>query len=56
VLTAAAVVAIVVLSFTLVGCGGYSSTTPPNRGTNSIVVTAQSGTLSHTSTVNVTVQ
>jgi uncharacterized protein (TIGR03118 family) len=36
------------------GCGGYKS--PANRRTDSIVVTATSGTLSHTSTVNLSVQ
>ncbi len=36
------------------GCGGYSS--QANRGTASIVVTATSGALRHTTTVNLTVQ
>jgi hypothetical protein len=36
------------------GCGGYSS--QANRGTASIVVTATSGALSHTTTINLTVQ
>ena len=36
------------------GCGGYSS--QANRGTASIVVTATSGALSHTSTIYLTVQ
>ena len=37
------------------GCGGGSST-QANRGTASIVVTATSGALSHTTTINLTVQ
>jgi uncharacterized protein (TIGR03118 family) len=37
------------------GCGG-SSSSQANRGTASIVVTATSGALSHTSTINLTVQ
>ena len=37
------------------GCGGGSSN-QANRGTASIVVTATSGALSHTSTINLTVQ
>jgi uncharacterized protein (TIGR03118 family) len=36
------------------GCGGYNS--QANRGTASIVVTATSGALSHTTTINLTVQ
>jgi len=55
-LTATAAMAIVGLSLTLSGCGGYGSSTQPNRGTASIMVTAQSGTISHTTTVMVTVQ
>jgi hypothetical protein len=38
------------------GCGAYGSNTKPNRGTASIVVTAQSGAIAHTTTVEVTVQ
>jgi len=37
------------------GCGGGSSS-QANRGTASIVVTATSGALSHTTTINLTVQ
>jgi uncharacterized protein (TIGR03118 family) len=55
-LTAAASLAIVALLVTLGGCGGYGSGMPPNRGTASVVVTAQSGTISHTSVVSVTVE
>lgn len=55
-LTATAVLAIAALGLAIGGCGGYGSSTPPNRGTASIMVTAQSGTISHTTTVMVTVQ
>jgi len=55
-LTATAVLAIVALGLAIGGCGGYGSSTQPNRGTASIMVTAQSGTISHTTTVMVTVQ
>src|SRR6266403_1526695 len=55
-LTAAAGAAIVALGLAIVGCGGYGSSTQPNRGTASIMVTAQSGAVSHTTTVKVTVQ
>jgi uncharacterized protein (TIGR03118 family) len=40
---------------TLTGCGGYANTTTP-AGTSAITVTATSGTTSHTTTVNLTVQ
>jgi hypothetical protein len=44
-------------SLVFAGCGGGSSNgMQPNRGTASIMVTAQSGTLTHTTTVSVTVQ
>jgi len=55
-LTATAVLSLVALSLGLGGCGGYGSSTQPNRGTATINVTAQSGTISHTTTVSVTVQ
>jgi uncharacterized protein (TIGR03118 family) len=55
-LTATAVLAIVALSVTVGGCGGYGSNTQPNLGTASIMVIAQSGAISHTTTVKVTVQ
>jgi uncharacterized protein (TIGR03118 family) len=38
------------------GYGGSKTTTPINRGTAMIVVTAQSGAVTHTTTINVTVQ
>jgi uncharacterized protein (TIGR03118 family) len=53
---ATAAVAIVVLSLTLGGCGGYGIGMQPNRGTTSIMVTAQSEVISHTAIVSVTVQ
>jgi hypothetical protein len=55
-LTATAVMTIVALSLALAGCGGYGGGMQPNRGTASIMVTAQSGTISHAATVRVTVQ
>jgi len=55
-LTATAVLAIVALGLAIGGCGGYGSSTQANRGTASISVTAQSGNISHMTTVNVTVQ
>jgi hypothetical protein len=55
-LTTGAAVTIVALGLAIGGCGGYGSNTQPNRGTASIRVTAQSGTISHVTTVSVTVQ
>jgi len=55
-LTATTMLAIVALSAGLGGCGGYSSGAAANRGTASINVTAQSGNISHATTVSVTVQ
>jgi uncharacterized protein (TIGR03118 family) len=55
-LTVAAVAAIVALGLTIGGCGGYGSSSQSNRGTASITVTAQSGAISHATTVQVTVQ
>jgi len=54
-LTTTAATAIVAMGLAIGGCGGYGNT-QPNRGTASIMVTAQSGTISHTTTVEVTVQ
>jgi hypothetical protein len=54
--TATAVVAIIALGLVVGGCGGYGNNTQPNRGTASIMVIAQSGAISHTTTVKVTVQ
>jgi len=55
-LTATAAAAIVALGLAIGGCGGYGSSTQPNRGNASIRVTAQSGNISHMTTVSVTVQ
>ena len=55
-LTAAALLVLVGLSAALSGCGGYGSTMQPNRGTASVNVVAQSGAISRTTTINVTVQ
>jgi hypothetical protein len=57
VLGTAAVLAAFAFSLALGGCGYGSSYTPPaNPGPAVMTVTAQSGTISHTATVNVTVQ
>lgn len=48
--------AILALCFAIGGCGGYSNTAQKNRGTAIITVNAQSGELTHTTTVSVTVQ
>lgn len=56
VLAATAAGAIVALALVMGGCGGYGSGMQPSRGTASIVVTAQSGTISHSATIKVTVQ
>src|SRR5262249_54832408 len=53
---ATALVALAGLSLTLGGCGGYGSTMQPNRGTAAISVIAQSGSISHVTTISVTVQ
>ena len=55
-LSATATVAIVVLGFSLGGCGGSDSSAQAHRRAASILVTAQSGAISHTATVKVTVQ
>ena len=54
-LAVTAMAAIVVMGLTIGGCGGKGST-QSNRGTASITVTAQSGAISHATTVRVTVQ
>jgi hypothetical protein len=47
---------IVALGLAVGGCGGYGNTALPNRGTASIVVTAQSESIGHASTVTLTEQ
>ena len=56
VLTATATGAIIALALVMGGCSGYGSGAQPNRGTASIIVTAQSGAISHSTTIKVTVQ
>jgi uncharacterized protein (TIGR03118 family) len=53
---AASALTVITLAITLVSCGGYTQNGQTNRGTASIVVTAQSGAVSHTTTISVTVQ
>jgi len=55
-LTATALFAAVGLSLTLGGCGGYGSNMQPNRGTATINVLAQSGSISHSVPITITVQ
>jgi uncharacterized protein (TIGR03118 family) len=57
-IVAAAASLTIVLVLAIGGCGGggYGSSTQPNRGTASIMVTAQSASITHTTTINVTVQ
>ena len=57
IVAAAVSLAIVVLVVAMGGCGGgYRSSTQANRGTASIMVTAQSRSIAHATTINVTVQ
>jgi uncharacterized protein (TIGR03118 family) len=53
---AASAFMVLTLALTLVSCGGYTTSGQTNRGTASITVTAQSGAISHTTAVSVTVQ
>jgi hypothetical protein len=55
---AAASLTVVVQVLAMGGCGGggYGNSTQANRGTASIMVTAASGSIAHTTTINVTVQ
>ena len=55
-MTATVAMAIVAMALAIAGCGGYSSSKQANRGTATVLVTAQSGTLSHSTSVSVTVQ
>jgi len=54
--TATVAMAIVAMGLAIGGCGGYGNTTRANRGTVTVMITAQSGTLSHSKSVTVTVQ
>jgi hypothetical protein len=53
---AASTLSVITLALTLVSCGGYTTSGQTSRGTASIMVTAQSGAISHTTNVSVTVQ
>jgi uncharacterized protein (TIGR03118 family) len=53
---AASAAAIITLCLLIGGCGGYSNNSLANKGTATIMVTAQSGAIAHTTTVSVTVQ
>lgn len=53
---AASAAAILTLCLVIGGCGGYSNNAQANKGTATIMVTAQSGAVAHTTTVSVTVQ
>jgi hypothetical protein len=53
---AASLAAVVTLGLVIGGCGGYANSSQANRGTATINITAQSGAISHTTTVNVTVK
>jgi hypothetical protein len=53
---AAGGLAVITLALTLVSCGGYTTSGQTNRGTASILVTAQSRNNTHTTNVSVTVQ
>jgi hypothetical protein len=54
--TAAGAVCVFTLAACLVSCGGYTTSAPTSRGTTSVMVTAQSGSVSHATSVSVTVQ
>jgi uncharacterized protein (TIGR03118 family) len=54
--TALLALGIAAIGLTFGGCGGYGGSTQPNRGTATVMITAQSGTISHTTSVNVIVQ
>lgn len=53
---AASALSVLALAVTLVSCGGYTTSGQTNRGTASILVTAQSRNASHTTNISVTVQ
>jgi hypothetical protein len=55
-MTATAALTIVAMGLAIGGCGGYGSRTQANRGTATVMITAQSGAISHTTSVTVTAQ
>jgi uncharacterized protein (TIGR03118 family) len=55
-LPASAAAVIVAMGLAIGGCGGYSKSAQPNHGTAAVMVTARSGAISHTTTINITVQ
>ena len=54
--TATVAMTIVAMGLAIVGCGGYGSSTQANRGTATVIINAQSGAISHTTSVSVTAQ
>jgi hypothetical protein len=52
----ASALTVVTLALTLVSCGGYTTSGQTNRGTASIMLTAQAGAISHTTNISITVQ
>lgn len=55
-LPASAAAVIVAMGLAIGGCGGYSNSAQPNHGTAAVMVTARSGAISHTTTINITLQ
>jgi hypothetical protein len=55
-MTATAALTIVAMGLAIGGCGGYGSRAQANRGTATVMITAQSGAISHTTSVTVTAQ
>jgi hypothetical protein len=53
---AARALSVITLALALVSCGGYTTNGQTSRGTASVTVTAQSGAISHTTNVSVTVR
>jgi len=53
---ATSTMAVLILALTLISCGGYAAGSQSYRGTATIPVTAQSGAISHTTTLTVTLQ
>ena len=55
-LTPTAAITIVAMGLAIVGCGANGSSTQANHGTATVIINAQSGAISHTTSVSVTVQ